>query len=235
MLLMLSGTTGTGGSEGGTSTGSTDIGGLTGWILDIVEQLGAVGLGVLTFVENVFPPLPSEIFLPAGGYLASQGDLSLIGAWVAATIGSMLAAWLFFWIGRTLGAERIEKLLTKVPLMNGDDLDRAEDWFHRHGDASVLVGRLVPGVRSLVSIPAGSYSMGAVRFSVLTLLGSGMWNALLIGAGWVLGNQWQDLESWSTWLDVALVAAVVIAIGKFVWTRRDRIGSEDERPEATRA
>lgn len=205
------------------ATTGGDVGGITGWILSVVETFGAAGLAVLNIVDTFFPPIPSEVFLPAGGYLASQGRLTFVGAWIGATVGSIVGAWLLFWCGHALGAERVQGALTRLPLVDGDDLDRADAWFERHGDVSVLFGRLVPGIRSLVSLPAGASSMHLGRFTVLTLVGSGVWNAALIAGGWFLGSQWGNVESWSTWIDVALGAAVVVVLGRFVWKRRGRI------------
>lgn len=205
-----------------------DVGGITGWILDVVESLGALGLGVLNVVDTFFPPIPSEVFLPLGGYVAATGAMHPVAAWVGATAGSMVGAWLLFWAGRALGRPRINRALSTVPLLTEEDLRRGDEWFDRHGVPSVFLGRLVPGVRSVISLPAGSSDMGWARFSVLTAAGSGLWNAALIGAGWGLGRRWQLVERWSTWIDVALVTVAVVAVARFVWRRRDRIGGGRE-------
>ncbi len=112
------------------------------------------------------------------------------------------------------------------------ELDEAHDWFDRHGTGSVLLGRLVPGIRSLVSFPAGTTEMPIGRFSALTALGSGVWNAVLIAAGWALGEQWGQVERYSTWIDIALAVAAVLLVARFLWKRRHRIGGSGDSVEA---
>lgn len=211
---------------------SSDVGGITGFIFSVIERFGAWGLALLNVADTFFPPIPSEVFLPVAGYLASQDELGLFAAWTGATAGSLVGALLLYAVGRRLGRDRVDRILSRIPLVTGDELDAAQDWFVRHGTASVLFGRLVPGVRSLVSFPAGTTEMPVGRFSALTLLGSGVWNAVLIGAGWVLGERWGRVEQYSSWIDLALVASAALLLARFVWTHRGRIGSDvDEGAE----
>lgn len=197
--------------------------GLIGWIADVIELLGAVGVGVLTLAEVFFPPIPSELVLPMAGFLAGQGRLNLLAAVVASTAGSTLGALALYWVARAWGNERVRRVLAALPLMEPEDLDRAEGWFDRHDRASVLFGRLVPGVRSLISLPAGFRGMPLGSFTGLTVAGSAIWNTLLVALGYLLGSRWRTVGQYSDWLNYAVIALALSAVVKFVWSRRDRM------------
>ncbi|MET0729026.1 MAG: DedA family protein [Acidimicrobiales bacterium] len=184
-----------------------DLGGLAGWVVDVIERIGAPGVGALVALETAFPPIPSEVILPFAGFSASQGEVNVVAAWVAATLGALLGAWALYGIGALLGYERLEDLAAKrwFPLFSQSDLERGERFFDRHGSKIVLLGRCIPLVRSIVSVPAGVDRMPLVRFTALTALGSGVWNALFIGAGYQLGNRWERVESWVRPLSYAVV------------------------------
>jgi membrane protein DedA with SNARE-associated domain len=186
--------------------------GLSGFVADVVARLGEVGIGLLTLLETVFPPIPSEVVLPLGGYLAERGELSPVWVVVAATAGSVAGAWVLYGLGAALGESRATTLLGRLPLLDEDDVGRAVRWFRRHGWWAVLAGRLVPGIRSLVSIPAGAARMNPALFTLLTLAGSAVWNGALVGAGMALGTQWRLVEEHGWVLDVVLVAAFVAAV-----------------------
>lgn len=200
-----------------------DLTGLAGWAADVIAALGAPGVAFLTAIENLFPPIPSEVVLPLAGYLAARGQLSLVWAVIAATLGSLAGAIALYEIAAAVGTDRLRRLLGAIPLMDGEDLDRAEGWFDRHGRAAVFLGRFVPGVRSLVSIPAGAEDMPRVQFWLLTLAGSAVWNTTWIVAGWSLGSAWRSLGRYSDWINWALIAALVVIVARFVWSRRHRI------------
>jgi membrane protein DedA with SNARE-associated domain len=195
-----------------------ELTGLAGWVVDVVDALGPVGVGLLVALENLFPPIPSEVVLPVAGFVASQGRMSLLGAIVGATLGAVVGAWLLYLIGAAFGRERIRRWLAKVPLMEVEDLDRAEAWFVRHGGAAVLIGRCVPVVRSLISIPAGLERMPVGRFLAYTALGSAVWNSALIGAGYLLGAQWEDVGHYADYLNYVVYAVIAVIVVKFVWT-----------------
>ncbi|MFV2020447.1 DedA family protein [Micromonospora sp. LOL_023] len=179
-------------------------GGLTGWVAGVIESLGEVGVGLLVALESVIPPIPSEVVLAMAGYLASQDRANLAGVWIAATIGSLGGALLLYWLGAAVGEQRLRRWLEKMPLVDPEDLDSADRWFDRYGRWAVLFGRMVPIVRSLVSVPAGADRMSLTQFSAFTALGSGVWNALFVGAGFALGEQWQQAERYSRWFDIAV-------------------------------
>lgn len=211
----------------------SDMGGLSGTVLDVVERLGALGVGLLTVAETVFPPLPSEVILPVAGYLAERGRLSLVAVLVAATAGAVVGAWLLFLAGARLGRERSSQLLSRLPLIDREDVERAMDWFDRHGPWAVLLGRLVPGVRSLISLPAGASAMSFSRFTVLTAVGSLLWNAALVGAGYALGTQWQTVERYSGVIDAAVYTLLGVGAALLIARRvrgRRRVRSSTPRP-----
>lgn len=206
---------------------STELTGLAGVVVDVVEALGAVGVGLLVLAENLFPPIPSEVVLPLAGFLAGQGRMSLTAVVVAATIGSVAGALVLYALGRLYGRERLARLLDRLPLTGREDLEAAELWFLRHGGKAVLFGRLVPGVRSLVSIPAGVAAMPLPRFIAYTTLGSAAWNLLLILLGYELGQHWHDVGEYSDVLSKAVIAAIVGAVLFFAVRRYLR-----QRPSA---
>src|SRR5512144_200780 len=129
------------------ASGAGEQGGLTGLVLNVVAHLGELGIGALTLVETVFPPIPSEVVLPLGGYLAERGRLDVVWLLVAATVGSVVGAWVLYLAGHRMGRERAARALVRLPLVDRSDVDRAVDWFDRHGTWAVFLGRLVPGVR----------------------------------------------------------------------------------------
>lgn len=192
-----------------------DLGGLAGWVVDVIEAIGEPGVGALVALETAFPPIPSEVILPFAGFSANQGDINVVLAWVFATLGALVGAWVLYGIGALLGEDRLEQLAAArwFPFFGAKDLARGERAFARFGDQMVLFGRCVPLVRSVVSVPAGVERMPLVRFTVLTAIGSGVWNALFIGAGYQLGDRWERVEGWVqplSYLVVALLAAAVV-------------------------
>jgi membrane protein DedA with SNARE-associated domain len=203
--------------------------GLSGFVADVLAAAGAWGVGLLTLLETVFPPIPSEIVLPLAGFLAQQGRMGLPSVLVASTAGSVLGALALYWAGATLGAERSQRLLCRLPLVEPSDVQRAEDWFNRHGRSAIFFGRLVPGVRSLISLPAGASAMPLHTFVLLTAAGSALWNCLLVGAGAALGTQWQRVEGYADVFDKVVIAVLVLVVGVAVWRRlhqRSRTGRD---------
>ncbi|MCA2213472.1 DedA family protein [Jidongwangia harbinensis] len=197
-------------------TDLAQLGGLTGWVASVIQSLGEVGVGLLVALENLIPPIPSEIVLSMGGYLASEGAVNVVGVWVAATLGSVLGALALYGLGYGLGEDRLRRWLDRIPLVDSDDLDTADNWFERHAKSAVLFGRMAPVVRSLVSIPAGANHMRVGLFTLLTAIGSGVWNLLFVGGGYALGSQWQQVEQYSRYFDYAIWAFFAIAIGSWV-------------------
>jgi membrane protein DedA with SNARE-associated domain len=181
-----------------------------------MDALGAVGVGLAILLETVIPPIPSEVVLPLAGYLAQTGRMSLVAAFLAATTGSVLGAAFLYQLGRWLGPDRSRRFLDRLPLVGSADVDKAFGAFERHGRGAVLFGRLVPVVRSFISVPAGVVRMPWPQFLLYTALGSAVWNAALIGAGVALGTQYELVERYVGLLDYALVAGVIGVLGWLV-------------------
>ncbi|OII29610.1 alanine dehydrogenase [Curtobacterium sp. MMLR14_010] len=205
------------------SSPDADMGGLSGMVLRLIEALGEWGVALMLFVETVFPPIPSEVILPLAGFLAGAGRMNLVLVLVLATLGSYVGALVLYWLGRVIGFERTVRWLGKLPLVDEDDFRKAAAWFHRHGRSAVLFGRLVPIVRSLISLPAGADRMNLASFSLFTILGSGLWNSVLVLGGAALGTQYDKVEGYTEWIDRAMYAAIVVVAVVFI-VRRVRRG-----------
>ena len=195
------------------AAGQREPGGLLGWVLDVIEILGAPGVGLLVALESVFPPIPSEVVLPLAGFLAGQGRMAFGAVVASATAGSLAGALLLYWLGAALGTARLERLADRIPLMDARDVRRADEWMARHGTWAVLLGRMVPGVRSLVSIPAGVQRMSLVRFVLLTTVGSAVWNAVFVGLGFLLGEEWDRVGPYSDVLTYAVIGGAALTVG----------------------
>jgi len=202
------------------SASADGLTGLAGWVGSVIDALGPVGVGGLVLLETVVPPIPSEAVLPAAGYLARVGSLSFSATVLTTTVASVLGALSLYGVGRAVGSERTDQIAQRLPLVREEDLRRAWSAFDRWGWQSVLLGRLVPGVRSLVSLPAGARRMPLVRFTALTALGSLLWNVLLLGAGYLLGAAWGATATVSRYAEYAVVAVAVVAV---LWWVRGRL------------
>ena len=196
-----------------------ELHGLAGLSLQLMEMLGAPGAGVAVAAENLFPPIPSEVILPLAGFAASRGEISLVSAVVWTTLGSLVGALLLYLAGRAFGRQRMYAVVERLPLVNTSDLRRGEEWFARHGEKSVLLGRMVPLVRSVISVPAGVEAMPVGRFVVLTALGSALWNSIFVLAGYLLGENWGVVEPYADVLQKLVIVAVVAAVAVFVVRR----------------
>ncbi len=191
---------------------------LAGWVQEVIERLGAIGVALLVILENVFPPIPSEIVLPFAGFVAQRGDGSVVLMIVAATVGAVIGALILYYVAALIGPVRLGVFIAKFGKWFGvkpADLMRAEQWFDRHAVAAVLLGRCVPLIRSVVSVPAGFRRMPLVPFIAYTALGSAVWNTVLIGAGAVLGNQWEKVEPYVAVLQWLVLATIVLLLVRF--------------------
>ena len=194
-------------------------GGLAGLAVDIMDKLGGPGAALLVGIDNVFPPMPSELVLPLAGFAASQGTMSLFMALFWTTLGSVAGALLTYWLGAWLGRDRVRSLIIRAPLMKPSDFDRTERWFLEHGTKAVFFGRMVPLFRSLISLPAGIERMPLWQFLSLTTLGSLIWNSAFVVAGYVLGDNWQVVDEYAGIFQKAVIAVVALAIVVFVAVR----------------
>lgn len=207
-------------------------GGVAEWVFSIVDGLGAAGVGLLILLENIVPPIPSEVILPLAGFRARTGALNVVAVWPAATAGSVLGALLLYGLGAWLGYDRLHRLAGHrwFVFVSQKDLDRGERVFERHGGKVVLLGRCVPFLRSVVSIPAGIAGMPLPRFLTLTTIGSGVWNAAFIAVGWVLGENWSQVEGAIG--PVSYVVLALLAVGLVVLiVRRVRAREPESVPQ----
>jgi membrane protein DedA with SNARE-associated domain len=202
---------------------SSDLGGLAGFALTLMQGIGEWGVGLFTLLETVFPPIPSEVILPLAGFLAERGELNLVLVIITSTLGAYLGALILYWLGAKLGLDRAISWLSKLPLVDKEDFEKAASWFSRHGKSAIFFGRFIPGVRSLISLPAGAERMHLLTFSVFTIAGSALWNGLLIGLGAALGTQYELIEKYSDYLNYAVYAAIAAVVGWLV-IRRIRRG-----------
>lgn len=196
--------------------------GLVEWVTSIVESLGYWGVAALVALENLFPPIPSEVVLPLAGFVAVEGDASLVGMIIAATIGSMVGAYALYGIAAAIGPVRLRGLVARHGKWFGldeSDLDKSEEWFDRRASMAVLVCRCIPLMRSLISIPAGLRRMPLIPFTLYTLVGSLVWNVMLIGAGYLLGERYQQVEEPLELFQKLVLVVLGVAIAWFVWRR----------------
>ena len=205
-----------------------DLTGIAGFAARGIDAMGEWGVGLFTFAETIIPPIPSEVILPLAGFLTKQGTMSLGLVFVASTLGAYAGALLLYWLGARLGLERAISGLSRLPLMDREDFEKAADWFQRHGKSAVFFGRFFPGVRSLISVPAGAGKMNLATFSVFTIAGSGLWNGLLIGLGVLLGAQYRLIEEYSRYLNYAVYAAIAATVAwlsvRAYRRQRERVG-----------
>jgi len=199
------------------------LSGLSDWVVDVIDRLGYVGVALLVALENLFPPIPSEIVLPFAGFVARDGRATFLGMLLAATLGSVVGAWVLYGIAAWIGPDRLERFIVRYGKwlrLTPEDVAKAERWFDRRAVVAVLVGRCVPLIRSLVSIPAGFRRMPFPRFTLYTALGALVWNTLLVGAGYLLRSRWHDVEPVLDVVQYVVVAVLLVLIVRFVWQRR---------------
>jgi membrane protein DedA with SNARE-associated domain len=194
---------------------SSDQGGLTAWLLSLVDSLGPIGVGFSILLETVIPPIPSEAVLGAAGVLIDSpwAFVAVVGA---ATIGSILGAIFFYYIGRALGPRRSHAFLDRLPLVETADVDKTFAWFEKHGRSAVFFGRMVPIVRSFISVPAGVVRMPFGQFVLFSAAGSLIWNTVLVTLGWLARD---FIEANLHYLDYVVVAVVVLGVGYLVHKR----------------
>jgi membrane protein DedA with SNARE-associated domain len=211
---------------------SPDPGGIAGWAINLMETLGAPGAGLAIAMENLFPPLPSELILPLAGFTASQGNMGLLDAVLWTTLGSVVGALLLYGLGALLGRERVVAIAARLPLIKVSDIEKTEAWFAKHGRKTVFFGRMIPIFRSLISIPAGVERMPIMTFTLLTTLGSLIWNTAFVMAGYLLGENYSLVEDYMGIVSKVVLGIVVLAVVVFVGVRLmdQRKGKHHTRP-----
>lgn len=190
------------------------------WAVRIMETLGGPGAGLLIALENLFPPLPSEIILPLAGFAAARGDLHIAEAIGWTTVGSVVGAWALYAVGHWLGRERVRRIAFKMPLVSVEEVDRTERWFKKHEGRAVFFGRMLPLFRSFISIPAGIEAMPLIRFTLYTAAGSLIWNTIFIVAGYYLGANWHVVEQYSNVLKYIVVGVIAVLLVRYIIVRR---------------
>lgn len=198
------------------------LGNMSEWATDIMDALGYAGLAFLVALENVFPPIPSEIILPLAGFNSSKGTMNVFLAILFATIGSVVGALILYYVGYVFGEPRVRAIVNRYGKWLGfkeTDIDKADEWFDRYGGIAVAMCRVVPIVRSLISIPAGLRKMPLATFVLYTTAGSLVWNTILIFAGYILGDNWEHVEDYVGYLQYVVIAVVLVIGIWWVWTR----------------
>ncbi|MER7504315.1 DedA family protein [Nonomuraea pusilla] len=192
---------------------------MTDWLVGLMESLGAPGAGLAIALENLFPPLPSEVILPLAGFTAARGEMDLLDVLVCTTLGSVVGALALYWVGAMLGRERTLAIAARLPLVKVSDVEKTEAWFLRHGRMTVFFGRMIPIFRSLISVPAGVERMPLPQFTLLTTAGSLIWNTVFVLAGYFLGENWHLVEAYVGIGTNVVIALVVLAVVVFVGVR----------------
>jgi membrane protein DedA with SNARE-associated domain len=187
------------------------------WIIRLVEWAGYWGVAALMLLETVFPPVPSEVIMTVAGVSAARGTMTLEGTILAGTAGAMLGNWFWYWLAIKFGEARMHVFIDKYSrwlTLDWDEVERGERLFAKYGSSIVLIARMIPTLRSLISIPAGLFKMSLRRFLVFSTIGTLGWSAALAGAGYFLGSQFGEVEKWLGPLSTAVIAAIVLT---YVW------------------
>lgn len=192
---------------------------LSDWAVSLMDVIGPSGAGLAIALENLFPPLPSEVILPLAGLAASRGSFTLIEALIWTTLGSIVGAFALYGLGAWLGAQRLRRVAARMPLMHPEDIDRTVAWFHRHGGKAIFFGRMLPVFRSLISIPAGITRMPLLKFGLLTAAGSLIWNSIFVLSGFFLGESWHIVEQYAEILQYIVIIAAVGGVAFFIHRR----------------
>jgi membrane protein DedA with SNARE-associated domain len=208
------------------------------WTLQIIEQGGYFGIFLLMILENIFPPIPSEIVIPLAGFAAARGDLNIIGVIIATTLGGLAGCIPWYVLGRMYGIRRLRKMSSKygrILTISPDDVDDAQAWFLRHGHLAVFFGRLMPTVRTLISVPAGIARMPISSFLFYSLLGTSVWNALLLFSGYVLESQYDRISIYIDFFSNAIIISFISIYIYRVVTYEKRERRKRERRDANRS
>ncbi|MDT0612008.1 DedA family protein [Streptomyces lancefieldiae] len=214
---------------------AADSGAAPQWINDLMDTLGAPGAGLAIALENLFPPLPSEVILPLAGFAASSGRMNLIAVLLWTTAGSVVGALALYGVGALLGRDRTVAIAGKLPLVKVSDIEKTEAWFLKHGTKAVFFGRMIPIFRSLISVPAGVERMRLPVFLALTTLGSAIWNTVFVLAGYALGDNWSEVSGIASTYSKVILAMAALALLVFVGMRLLRRGAGRRRRDRGRS
>jgi membrane protein DedA with SNARE-associated domain len=198
------------------------------WIKGTIDSLGYLGITLLMIIENVFPPIPSELIMPLAGFLTTQGEFLLLGVVIAGTAGSVLGALLLYYVGKKVGTDRLKFWADSYGhwlMLSSDDIGRAQEWFHRHGTTAVFLCRLVPGIRSLISVPAGIERMRLPLFLTYSALGTGIWATILAYLGRVLGRNYEKVGVYLGPISYVVLGGFLVCYMVYVVKHRKHKGS----------
>jgi membrane protein DedA with SNARE-associated domain len=200
------------------------------WITETMKTLGYFGIGLLMFLENLFPPIPSELIMPLAGFTIFQKQMEFFPAILAGVVGTVLGAFPWYYAGKLLGEERLEQLADKYGKwisVSAKDIKKANNWFNRHGTKAVFFGRLVPGVRTLISIPAGINGMAVIPFLIYSTIGTIIWVSFLTVAGYYLASLNKDYHLVDEYLGpVSKIVLAILVIGFILWIVRKKLREE---------
>ena len=183
------------------------------WILEVISSFGYAGIVFLMFIENVFPPIPSEIIVPLAGFLVTKKQFTFVGVVVAGTIGSVLGSMPLYYLGKKIEEKRLREWIGKYGrwlTISERDVDRAKNWFNKHGGSTVFFCRLIPGVRSLISLPAGIEQMSLISFLLWSTAGAALWTTLLTAAGYFLSTNFEKVEEYLDPVSYFILGALVV-------------------------
>ncbi|MCU0535342.1 MAG: DedA family protein [Hydrococcus sp. Prado102] len=196
---------------------------MTEWITNTMKSLDYMGIALLMFLENLFPPIPSELIMPLAGFTIAKGDMEFVPAILAGVIGTVLGAFPWYYLGKLVSEERLEHLADKYGkwiTVTSKDIGKANKWFNRHGIKAVFFGRLVPGVRTLISLPAGINNMSLVPFILYSTIGTTLWVVFLTATGYLLGNNYQLVEEYLG--PISKIVLLSLIIWFIIWIVRKR-------------
>jgi membrane protein DedA with SNARE-associated domain len=196
---------------------------MTEWVTSTMESLGYIGIALLMFLENLFPPIPSELIMPLAGFTIAQGNMEFVPAILAGVIGTVLGAFPWYYLGKIVSEERLEHLADKYGkwiTVSSKDIRKANEWFNRHGVKAVFFGRLVPGVRTLISLPAGINNMSLVPFVLYSTIGTTLWVVFLTTIGYLLGDHYTLVEEYLG--PISKIVLLSLIIWFIIWIVRKR-------------
>jgi membrane protein DedA with SNARE-associated domain len=192
------------------------------WINSLMSNLGYWGIGLLMFAENIFPPIPSELIMPLAGFTVAQGKMNFSVAVLAGTIGTMLGTYAWYYLGRLVNYERLGGWIDRYGKWIGvsvKEIDRVNDWFNIHGRNAVFFGRMVPGIRTLISLPAGMNKMSLLTFTIYSLIGTFIWTLALTAAGFLLGENYGSIEKYLAPISKFILFGLISLFGYWVFRK----------------
>ncbi len=200
---------------------------MTEWIINTMTSLGYIGIALLMFLENLFPPIPSELIMPLAGFTVAQGKMEFIPAVIAGILGTVAGALPWYYLGKVISEARLAQLADKYGkwlTISAKDIEKANGWFNRHGNRAVLLCRLVPGVRTIISLPAGVNNMAIVPFLLYSTIGTALWVVFLTGAGYALGNKYELVEQYMGPVSKIVLVSLIIWFG--LWLVRKQMAKK---------